>query len=572
MQYDPITWMQRYLKIVTMEGDLSPLHCNLAQLKVHNSLELQRRSGVPQRAIVLKARREGVSTYTEARCFYEINARPRRNACICSADLDASNKVFKMAKLFQDNMPEGLRLPTDYSNRKEIVYSAPHMSSFYAATAGKDVLGRGGLTHFLHLTEFAFWSNAKEQFGGAVQEVPDDVDTVVLIESTANGVGGAFHDIYMESYEDYLKTKDIRNYLPIFLPWYIFPKYSQPVSAGFGLGVPHAEWCLPEWCEYEDELVSVHGCTPEQLMWRRWAIKNRCQADLSLFKQEYPATVMEAFQSTGRPVFPSSVLSRHQKRSCSGKQVLFDGGPQPVQKVFDAWTIHRRPIETHQYTMGIDTMVGRLSDSSDRKSKRDYHGVVVLDRDSREVVATYRGQCLQDDLAEQCYRCCRYYNDAYVAPELPNGMQVLVKFKEKGYRNIFIRQESDDRDYVDDVENLGWKTTVSTRPLMVEAFKSFVCEEGVWMNSPALLTEMRQFVYDKTGKPIHASGKHDDLIFAAMIALQVHLRSPFKAIPYTMASTDEGYMAKRVEDLSNSGAMDAGPWAYEDEDLWITTE
>jgi len=235
--------------------------------------------------------------------FYEINARPMRNACVCSADADASNKVFKMARLFQDKMPDGVKRATDYSSRNEIVYSKPHMSSFSVATAGKDVLGRGGLTHFLHLSEFAFWNNAKEQLGGALQEVPDDTDTIVIIESTANGVGGAFYDIYMEAYEDYLKSKDLRNFLPIFLPWYIFPKY---VMDGFlEVGKPHAAWVDPEWCEYEDELVRSMGCTPEQLMWRRWAIKNRCQGDLSLFKQEYPATVQEAFQASGRPYFHS---------------------------------------------------------------------------------------------------------------------------------------------------------------------------------------------------------------------------------------------------------------------------
>ena len=575
MKYDPITYMQNYLKIVTMEGDLSPLHCNLAQLKVHNSLERQRTAGLPQRAIVLKARREGVSTYAEGRCFYEINARPRRNACICSADLDASNKVFKMAKLFQDSMPEGLKRPTDYSNRKEIVYSAPHMSSFFAATAGKDVLGRGGLTHYLHLTEFAFWNNAKEQFGGAVQEVPDDTDTMVLIESTANGGGGAFYDISMESYEDYIKSGDIRNFLPIFLPWYIFDKYTQSVDCGFEVGVPHAEWVLPEWVEPEDELVSAMNCTAEQLMWRRWAIKNRCQGDLSLFKQEYPATVLEAFQSSGRPVFPMSVLSRHEAKCCAGKQVLFDSECRPdgVQKVFDAWTILRRPVAEHQYAMGIDTMVGKLSDQSDVKSNRDSHGVVVLDRDNREVVAVYRGQCTQDELAQQCLRCAKYYNDAFVAPELPNGMQVLVRFKDAGYTNLFTRQESDDREFVDDVENLGWKTTTTTRPLMVEAFKSFVMEEGVSLNSKPLITEMRQFIYDKTGKPIHGAGKHDDLIFAAMIALQVHLRSPFKAIPYTYSDTGGGPIARKTVDLARSGVVDPGPWAMEDtDDDWLVTE
>jgi hypothetical protein len=321
MKYDPITWMQRFLKIVTMEGDLSPLHCNIAQLKVHNTLEQQRKNGFPQRAIVLKARREGVSTYTEGRFFYEINARSMRNGCVCSADDEATRKVFKMAKTFQDNLPEGIRRPTEYSNRKEITYTKPHMSSLIAQTAGKEVLGRGGLTHFLHCTEFAFWKNAKEQFGGAAQEVPDDPDTIIVIESTANGVGGAFYDMYMQAYEDWKKSKRLANYLPIFLPWFIFPKYKMPVDGPFEIGKDTTGMYEPEWLEAEFDLSD---CTPEQLMWRRWAIKNKCQGDLSLFKQEYPATVQEAFQSSGRPVFSHTILNRQEAMATGGQQVIFD--------------------------------------------------------------------------------------------------------------------------------------------------------------------------------------------------------------------------------------------------------
>jgi hypothetical protein len=83
---------------------------------------------------------------------------------------------------------------------------------------------------------------------------------------------------------------------------------------------------------------------------------------------------------------------------------------------------------------------------------------------------------------------------------------------------------------------------------------------------------MREFIYDKIGKPIHAAGKHDDLIFAAMIALQVHLRSPFKAIPYTYAKTGEGFVATKEVDLAQAKVIDPGPWEIEEEDLWIHTE
>ena len=50
---------QHNLKIVTMQGKLEYLDINRPQLLVHSILEQQRAAGLPMRAIVLKARREG---------------------------------------------------------------------------------------------------------------------------------------------------------------------------------------------------------------------------------------------------------------------------------------------------------------------------------------------------------------------------------------------------------------------------------------------------------------------------------------------------------------------------------
>ena len=96
------SYARKALKIITMQGKLEFLDLNLPQQKVHSVLGRQQDAGLPIRVIILKARREGVSTYVEGRFFREINRKPMRYACVCSADIDATDKVFKMASLFQD--------------------------------------------------------------------------------------------------------------------------------------------------------------------------------------------------------------------------------------------------------------------------------------------------------------------------------------------------------------------------------------------------------------------------------------------------------------------------------------
>jgi len=449
------------------------------------------------------------------------------------------------------------------------------MSQFIVQTAGKQVLGRGGLTHYLHATEFAFWDNAKEQLGGAAQEVPDSPDTIIIIESTANGVGGAFYDMYMQAMEDWRSSGDLHNYIPIFLPWYIFPEYQMAVKGGFEVGKSLIPGYEDEWLLPEHELVEVNKCTPEQLMWRRWAIKNRCQGDLSLFKQEFPGNVQEAFQSSGRPVFSQTMLNRQESvLPRNYRYGLFSGDDfQSVNQSFNCWKMISPSVSSHEYTIGIDTMEGRVSDPSDEKSKQDRHGVAVYDRVNNQFVCIFHGNIDQHELGEQCLLAAKYYNDAYIAPEIPNGMEVLGVFKRSGYENIYNRQTHDEQYESDESDNLGWRTTVATRPMLVESFKTLIATTSVGLSFSELIDEMRTFVYDKTGKPVHAAGKHDDLLFAAMIAVQVHLRCPMNVIPYQYSNTYEPARIQKLDsNLSQIGAVDTGITDEEQEDEWLQTE
>ncbi len=554
------SWAKENLWIINMQGELVPLMLNIAQRKVHAVLETQRRAGVPMRAIILKARREGVSTYCESRFFWEVNRKQMHYACVCSADTKSTNKVFKMSKLFQQKIPEDIKLQTDFSNRIEIIYSAPHLSEFLCQTAGTDVLGRGGLTHYLHCTEFAFWQNAKEQLGGAQQEVPDNPDTIVAIESTANGQGGAFHDMFEQAVWDWHNTRDPGNFLPIFLPWFIFPAYSRLAPDGFVLN------------EEEEGIGQRHSLALGQIAWRRWAIKNKCQGDLAIFKQEYPATWQEEFQSTGNPVFTQGMIDYQESFiSKTPRRCVFTGKPgnmgiEDVNRAFNCWEIACLPRPEAQYAFGIDTMEGRLSDVGNPKSKLDCDGAVMLDRNG-VVVAKYHGRGPQIDLAKQCLLAASFYNNAWTAPEIPKAMILLNYFKEKGYEHLYNRQVHDQRYIVEESENLGWRTDSITRDWLVNDFISALRDKSLKVTFSGILDEMRTFIRDKTGKAIHQSGKHDDQLFGAMIALQVHKRCPLNALPYPDDRTGELVEPSKEASLAYMGAVDTfEPTDEDDED------
>jgi len=531
-------WQQNKLKIVNKKSQLVPLIHNIAQLKVHNTLQLQKNANLPQRIIVLKARQQGISTKICADNFEDTWRRPNRHACIISADADSTDKIFKMCRIFYEELPDADKKPLKYSNKKMIEYAAPHRSSVLCQTAGKDVLGRGGTTHCIHATEVAFWANAEDQFTGLLQEVPKEIDSIadtcVVIESTANGVGGFFHDEYWKAVDRLKRNQnDINGFLPVFLPWYVFPEYRMDVPRHLiqdgRISLIYDEpFCEKDTIEYYRSFgVEL---TDAQLYWRRYMIENECHGDLSMFKQEYPGTAREAFQSTGRMVFPSGLLDKHEmncKNPIDTIEFIGNGKFINVLRSQDCWKIWKWPNNNHEYIVYGDVSEGIQSNIKNPKSDPDYHYAGILDRNTMEVVATFRGRCDTIPYGVQMVRASWFYNTAWASPEVNScGLAVLNEFKRANYPRIYQRQLGDEEFVGQDSDKLGYKTTVLNRKPGIEALKEVLNQMGIIIYDRQIIEELRVFV-NRNGKPQAETGYHDDAVMMMVGLLQLHLRCPF---------------------------------------------
>jgi len=551
---DRLAWIKENLKIIDKDGQLVPLKANEGQLILFNTMNEQRGRGLPVRIALLKPRQVGWTTWTEAEGFYDVYHRKNWNAMAVSMDTDSTDVVFGMTKLFHQEMPN--QRATDNTNRKEIVFSKPHRSRFVAQTAGKVGVGRSFRSQYLHCSEVAFWQNAKEQLAGLYQIVPERPETAIILETTANGVGGAFYDTFWEAVERHQAHPDsYRGFLPVFFPWYRFSEYAIEPTSEF--------WITDE----EHQIAQEFGLTKAQMYWRKLKIEE-VNGDVALFKQEYPATALEAFQASGNPVFTQTMIRTAEARaSKQPRYCIFarSDGIENVDRRFNCWQVRELVRPNDQYCIGIDTMEGRLSDVQNPKSNLDCDGIVVLDRTRGEIVAAYHGRGTQVDLANQVLYACRHYNDAWVAPEIPNSMVVLNLLKEKGYENIYNRQIHDERVDAVDSENLGWRTNLITRKWLVDDFIKALREDAIIVGLQAIIDEMKTFIRDKSGKPIHMPGKHDDVLFAAMIALQVHQRCPLSATPYPYAYTGNAEpKTEPVHSAAYSGGVD--DWMPEDDE------
>lgn len=278
-------YAQKALKIRAKSGKIEPLSLNQAQRYLHKRLEEQRARTGRVRALVLKGRQQGISTYIGGRFYWRATHSKGVRVFILTHEQDATDNLFGMVDRYHEHCPQLVKPQTGAANAKELAFSALE-SGYKVGTAGAKAVGRSQTVQLFHGSEVAFWPNAPTHFAGVVQAIPDLPGTEIVLESTANGVGGEFHERWQQA------ESGIGDYEAIFIPWFWQPEYSRPVPAGFTLD------------EDEQAYRDAHGLTLEQMVWRRAKVAEL--KDELLFKQEYPATAAEAFQLTGHDSYIKS--------------------------------------------------------------------------------------------------------------------------------------------------------------------------------------------------------------------------------------------------------------------------
>lgn len=567
-------WQETNLKIVDKKSRLVALCHNIAQLKIHNTKQLQIKRGFPVRVIVCKARQEGVSTGEAADMFENVNRKPNRHGCLVSADQDSTNKVFKMIRKFQTYMPSDKRKRTIASNRKELEYAEPHNSSILCQTAGKEVLGRGGTIHDFHATEVAFWARAEKQLGGALEEIPEEPDTCITFESTAFGTTGAFHDRFWTAVDRITsKSKDYNGFLPIFLPWQIFPEYQMEIPSDFRLDLYEDH----EVYGNEKRLALVHGCAPEQLYWRRYKIENNFNNDLPRFMQEYPSTAKEAFQGTGRMVFIPSAIDKleMQCRKPIGNIEFFEVEGKvryrDVARHANCWAVWKWPQANHDYCLFGDVAEGISSDATNPRSMPDRSVAIVLDRMDFDLPMVYYGRPDTIEFADQMVMAAKFWNYAWSSPEMNSiGQSALDAFKRADYQYIYNREHKAETDNEIDSMNLGWKTTTKTRKPMIADLGTAINEGEIRIYDQRVVDELRVFVYGKDGKPQAEVGEFDDCTMTLAGVIQLHKRCPFRVETYD--HFNDSPTAKNMNVISAAGAVDDGDDDDDDDEPDIYSE
>lgn len=298
------------LFIRTKSEGLTCFEPNKAQLYIHDLIEKQRKELGKVRAIVLKGRQQGCSTYVEGRFMWRTTHEKGVKAYILTHEDDASQNLFNMAKRYFDHLPVFVKPSTSAANAKELHFDKLD-SGYQVGTAGNKTVGRSQTNQFFHGSEVAFWPNAAEHAKGILQTIPDADGTEVIYESTANGVGNFFHQQWK------MAERGEGEFIPIFVPWFWQDEYAKKVPADF--------------VETDDErkLANQYALIPEQMYWRRLKIVELSASGSDgdkAFKQEYPMNAAEAFQLSGEDgLIKADVVLKARKTEVNGVGPLIVG-------------------------------------------------------------------------------------------------------------------------------------------------------------------------------------------------------------------------------------------------------
>lgn len=532
LKYDRKWYIESFLKIRNKKAQIVPFIINHAQTIVNDLIEKDELEGKPKRYIVLKARQMGLSTYFEGNIYQDTSNNENKNSLIIAHEEQASTNLFNMSKLFYENVPDLIRPMKKYSNGKILSFENPEgdesikisnpglRSKIIIATAGSGEVGRSATFHNIHASEVAFFPDAKTTMLGLMQSVPDEPNTMVVLESTANGVGDWFHEMWQKA------SKGENEFTPIFLPWFVDPGYTRPFrsEAEKEQFVKEVELTSKDMNgnvirTYEYELMQKFSLTFEQMNWRKYTMANKCQGDEGLFMQEYPSTPEEAFISSGRPKFSIKSLKKYQTVTKAPQRgyLQYDPNNNPVfipdpKGYISIW---KEPEPDRFYAIGADVAEGLV--------EGDYSCAVVGDSETFDITAMWHGHIDPDLYGVELIKLAKYYNDAYLGVENNNhGLTTLTSIKKNEYWNLFF-SKSYDKIADTMTQKLGWTTSVRTKPLMIDKLSEFIREQYLGIYSDLIISEAFTYIIEDNGSTNGQSGCHDDTIMATAIMLQLLL-------------------------------------------------
>lgn len=521
---DPATYARECLSVRDPGGSVVPMLQSGGQRALSAAIKRQRDQNRPVRLVILKTRRSQFTSGCCAEIDHEVPYFAGRRALIVSNTYTPAREAFDYLMQFELGYrpfkryghelhrpklvkPVHPRTPFPQGAKLEMLWENEASVDVLSAEAGD--IGRGVGRHAVLFDELAWCRAARLSLTAVLNTVPDTPETMVLVPSTANGIGGEFYDLCQRA----RNPGNEGGWDFVFFGWLEHEPYQMDLPTDAGKFQASLD-------EEERLLMEMHGATLRQLAWRRWKIATSCHGDVEMFHQEYPTTPEEAFISSGRPVFDHRDLARHPVRAgTNGELSVIEQGPVkrmvfiPREDARATLTIWRRPDAGCLYTASADPSEGKDVSSGKRGDNPDFAVIQVCDTLTGEQVARYRARTRPGPFAEDLALLGRWYNWAFLIPE-SNNTGFIDALLQTGYpiEQMYNRKRDPTDRRTTQPQEIGFYTDGVSRPWLVGAAEDAIRTLSIQIHDQITINECQTFVVKPNGKHEHQDNCHDDCV------------------------------------------------------------
>lgn len=567
MRYDFPFWAAMFAYIKRKGGGNDVLfRLNRPQRRLIKRLEAMRKAGKPIRLILLKARQWGGSTSIQIyMAWLQLVHEAGLNSLIIAHQGAGSDEIKDMFDRLIKSYPVEMlhELGEIYSPNEPKMVGVGKSGSIFRVpqrnckikigTAERPNSCRGGDYNLVHLSEVAIW---KETEGKKPEDIVRSACsgillkplTMIVYESTPNGVGNFFHKEYLAA------KKGFSQFEAMFVPWFEIEQYELPFESeaeerGF------AESLLAN--RHSDE-VKTDREQPGAYLWRlwekgatleaiHWYVSERSKyTNHGDMASEFPSDDIEAFTYSGRKVFSSEDVEQFRAacRPPRWRGEIYgnaDEGQEAIEglrfkkeedgQLFMWHDVERSDTEeiTDRYLVVVDVCKGHTKNA-------DFADILVIDRlymmdgEPPVVAAEWHGHIDMDRLAWKATQVAAYYENALLVIE-SNTLEtnntkgeaeyILTLIHDVYGKQLYARKQSAEDIRQGLPRKYGYHTNPLTKKVVIYNLKVVIREHLYIEREEACLDEYLTYVETENSVFEAMEGYHDDRLMTRAIGMQV---------------------------------------------------
>lgn len=539
-----LSWIENFIWIRDKEGKIVPFHFNPTQRILAQWTAIQIHNKVPPRAWTPKSRQMGSSTYWDLLFLALCCHRPGYRVATVAHDEAGAQAVFsRTLTAVRQLKKHGEEVPSLIQEQNGYILWESESSKQAATIKTGDAALKGVSLNALHSSETANFSDRGHDGQKALNSIlpainETDVWSFIIHESTAKGKD----PIFWRGCEDARDPESGSTFGLIFLPWLLDDTYkmswaeyrrrlmlSGKPDPGVSFEPTEEEDLLrrklanvqvregEEWYRWRIDV------SDQQLIWRRWAIVNKCHGSIEEFKRYYPSFYEEAFTASTACLFDDATIDWYRQ---NGKEPIAKGHMHDVHGGAAFQQHQRGLLSIWEFPQPHSEYVLSCDPGGEKKKSDPYNGYVI-DKHALKVVAAIHGKFEWDEFADQAFLLGLFYNEALLVGENNVQPAIVKRWHRMRYPNLYYYFEPDTSKQREG-KAPGFNTNRKTRPQIEKVLEQLCRSKRVVNPDPDFWKEMESFVW--VPKPHAANpsvdgnykatgGNHDDRLMSLGIGL-----------------------------------------------------